>query len=130
MPRKSLLLGRDPNCDIIVADETVSRKHAELVPTENGVFVTDCNTQNGTFLLGPSGKKRIRQHTLGVSDSVLFGECEFRARDLIEEVNRLSSGGGNGSAANPVSTTYVRCKQCGTPGPRRQNCRVCGFAPL
>jgi pSer/pThr/pTyr-binding forkhead associated (FHA) protein len=44
-------LGRDPRCDIVLPDPTVSRLHARLRPEPHtGVWtVTDAESHNGTF---------------------------------------------------------------------------------
>jgi pSer/pThr/pTyr-binding forkhead associated (FHA) protein len=45
-----ITLGRDPVCDIPVADETVSARHARLVYHHNQWWVEDVNSTNGTRL--------------------------------------------------------------------------------
>lgn len=46
------LLGREPNCDIVIADRQVSRHHARLSPTPEGVILEDLNSKNGTHCNG------------------------------------------------------------------------------
>lgn len=48
----SLLIGRDNSCDIIVPDRQVSRHHARVSYTPNGVLVEDLGSKNGTHLNG------------------------------------------------------------------------------
>ncbi|MGE5193639.1 MAG: PAS domain S-box protein, partial [Deltaproteobacteria bacterium] len=48
----ALILGRHPGCDIRVADETVSRRHARIIAQADGFFVEDLGSRNGTFLNG------------------------------------------------------------------------------
>jgi hypothetical protein len=48
----ALLLGRDEQCDIIIPDRQVSRHHARLTLTENGVVLEDLGSKNGTHLNG------------------------------------------------------------------------------
>jgi hypothetical protein len=45
-------IGRDENCDIWLDDDVASRLHVELAWTPNGMFLTDCNSLNGTMLNG------------------------------------------------------------------------------
>lgn len=47
-------IGRDENCDIWLDDDMASRHHAELAWTPDGIFLTDCNSMNGTKLNGRS----------------------------------------------------------------------------
>lgn len=46
--RGRLIIGRDANCDIVVADRQVSRRHARITPTQNGVLLEDLGSKNGT----------------------------------------------------------------------------------
>jgi hypothetical protein len=45
-----VLVGRDPNCDIILADSTVSFRHARLVYRQDQWWLEDLRSTNGTFL--------------------------------------------------------------------------------
>jgi hypothetical protein len=46
--RKTTLLGREPTCDIVIADRQVSRHHARLTINSEGVFLEDLGSKNGT----------------------------------------------------------------------------------
>jgi DNA-binding NtrC family response regulator len=46
------VLGSAPHCDVIIADQAVSRVHAEIEPRETDVWVRDLNSRNGTFVEG------------------------------------------------------------------------------
>jgi pSer/pThr/pTyr-binding forkhead associated (FHA) protein len=48
----ALLLGRDEQCDIIIPDRQVSRHHARLTLTDQGVLLEDLGSKNGTHLNG------------------------------------------------------------------------------
>lgn len=45
---RTLMLGRDPSCDIQVQDRQVSRFHARITPTPEGVTLEDLGSKNGT----------------------------------------------------------------------------------
>ena len=45
---QALMVGRDPTCDINVQDRQVSRFHARITPTPEGVTVEDLGSKNGT----------------------------------------------------------------------------------
>ncbi|MRG95431.1 sigma 54-interacting transcriptional regulator [Polyangium spumosum] len=45
-----LLLGKSPECDLVVHDPKVSRVHCEVRLTEKGVLVRDTDSRNGTFI--------------------------------------------------------------------------------
>lgn len=50
--RSELLLGRDPDCDIVIPMRQVSRHHARIFRGENGTMVEDLDSKNGTYING------------------------------------------------------------------------------
>ncbi len=44
------ILGSDPRCDIVVQNKFVSRKHLQIIKTENHFQVMDLGSSNGTYL--------------------------------------------------------------------------------
>ncbi len=44
------VLGRDMDCEICVTDTSVSRKHARIVPGEEGYSAEDLQSTNGTYI--------------------------------------------------------------------------------
>ncbi|MBV9950122.1 MAG: sigma 54-interacting transcriptional regulator [Myxococcales bacterium] len=66
------VLGSAPHCDIIIADQAVSRVHAEVEPREEGVWVRDLNSRNGTFVEGVRVESACVSHgftvRVGVTD--------------------------------------------------------------
>jgi hypothetical protein len=49
---EELVIGRHPSCDLVVADETVSRRHAQLTFRDGSWIVQDLSSTNGTRLNG------------------------------------------------------------------------------
>lgn len=45
---RTLMMGRDPSCDIQVQDRQVSRFHARITPNPEGVTLEDLGSKNGT----------------------------------------------------------------------------------
>lgn len=45
---KTLMMGRDPSCEVQVQDRQVSRFHARITPTQEGVTLEDLGSKNGT----------------------------------------------------------------------------------
>jgi len=43
-----ITLGREQDCDIVIADRQVSRQHAHLTPVKEGVLLEDLQSKNGT----------------------------------------------------------------------------------
>jgi len=72
------LVGRHPDCQIVVDVGAVSRKHAQVVHHGDAYFVEDLKSRNGTFLNGQmvTGKQRL-QH----GDMVRVCDISFRFED-------------------------------------------------
>jgi pSer/pThr/pTyr-binding forkhead associated (FHA) protein len=73
-------IGRDGNCDLALADMTVSRRHAQLERTDQGWLLSDLSSTNGTRLNG----WRVRgQVPVRPGDLVSFGDLMviFRPAD-------------------------------------------------
>ncbi len=66
-------LGRGGELEIPVLDPTVSRRHARLRQTDNGVLVIDLRSMNGTFING----KRVKRHEAVKGDRLRFGEVAY-----------------------------------------------------
>ena len=67
-------IGRDASCDVVVAQNEVSRRHAEIVPSDRGYMIHDHST-NGVYVNGA----RVQQsQLLARSDVVRIGSEEFR----------------------------------------------------
>jgi hypothetical protein len=81
-----LLIGRDRECDIALAHETVSGRHAELTFLPAGkLLLADCKSRNGTFRLLPGGsEQRIHQQLVSPMDRVRLGEVTLTVREILE----------------------------------------------
>lgn len=55
----SLVIGREPSCDIIIPDRQVSRFHARLTPGLEGVILEDLGSKNGTHHNGQAVKTPV-----------------------------------------------------------------------
>jgi hypothetical protein len=47
-----MTVGRDADCDIVVADRQVSRRHASFTPSMDGIILKDLKSKNGTHCNG------------------------------------------------------------------------------
>jgi hypothetical protein len=43
-------VGRDPDCELCIDHPTISSLHCELALTDDGVYLRDCDSTNGTFV--------------------------------------------------------------------------------
>ncbi|HWR83179.1 MAG TPA: SpoIIE family protein phosphatase [Candidatus Deferrimicrobium sp.] len=82
------VIGRMPECDMLVSDRTVSRRHAQLdVVSPSGPFyLLDLGSHNGTLVNGQRIASRVE---LRESDRVMFGAVGFKLQ-ATETVSSVS----------------------------------------
>ncbi|HEY3844982.1 MAG TPA: DUF3662 and FHA domain-containing protein [Acidimicrobiales bacterium] len=68
-----LVIGRLPECGVVLEDTNVSRRHAELRRSGDAVVLTDLGSTNGTRVNGAP----IREHVLGSGDEVSVGSTRL-----------------------------------------------------
>jgi pSer/pThr/pTyr-binding forkhead associated (FHA) protein len=57
--RKTTVLGREATCDIVIPDRQVSRQHARLSQTKQGILLEDLSSKNGTHFNGAPLAKSV-----------------------------------------------------------------------
>lgn len=70
----STTVGRAPECTLRLDEAGISRTHARLLPSEEGVQFEDLGSTNGTFLNG----KRVLHGVARVGDELGFDTLRFR----------------------------------------------------
>src|SRR5690242_14824008 len=65
---ESLLVGRDPTCDLVLTDALVSSRHALLEDRGDSWTLVDLGSTNGTSVNGEKGKEFI----LARNDKIVF----------------------------------------------------------
>jgi pSer/pThr/pTyr-binding forkhead associated (FHA) protein len=68
------IVGRAPECALRLDESGLSRQHARLVPTGDGVQVEDLGSTNGSFING----KRVQRGFAGPGDEIGFDTMRFR----------------------------------------------------
>ena len=69
----SMVVGRHSECDICLPSDEISRKHAKLVVTPEGLFVEDLGSANGTFVNGV----RVRRERVEPGDELKLDTVRF-----------------------------------------------------
>jgi hypothetical protein len=67
-------LGRSPSCQLVFADDSVSRRHATLLVRDGAWFVRDQGSLNGTWLNG----RRVQDAEVRPGDELQLGEVVVR----------------------------------------------------
>jgi len=107
LERDTVVIGREPGCDLVLQGTGASRRHAVLKLTAEGWLLVDQGSANGTLVLG----QRVDSHRLRHGDSVRMGDSRMVFED------------GPGAADAP------RCGRCGATAAAGQHfCSTCGAA--
>ncbi|HXE72617.1 MAG TPA: FHA domain-containing protein, partial [Candidatus Nitrosotenuis sp.] len=90
-----MFIGREVRCDVMLNNESVSRRHAEVLRLAEGFLLRDLNSRNGTYVNG----QRIQEYLLQDGDTVTVGDINMifeAARRPVpaepEPVSSLASG--------------------------------------
>ena len=68
-----VVIGRAPECDISVPADEMSRRHALVKPTPDGLQVEDLGSSNGTYI----NNKRVQTGFLGPGDELRLDAVRF-----------------------------------------------------
>lgn len=83
--KESITIGRTDNCDIVLDNKSVSRKHAEVVRMKKSFFLVDSESGNGTFLNG----RKLKPHEKNpLSPNDRFQIEDFDIRFVITEESK------------------------------------------
>ncbi|MFO0946701.1 MAG: GGDEF domain-containing protein [Planctomycetota bacterium] len=82
LPSTRFVIGRGLNCEMVLGDESASREHACIELREEGFFIRDMRSTNGTFV----NEVRITEEMLKDGDRIRIGSSilKFLAGDNLE----------------------------------------------
>src|ERR1700690_3945826 len=112
---RTLVLGRESTCDVVIADRQVSRFHARLTPTEEGIMVEDLGSKNGTHL---NGVALTSPNMLKDGDKVQVGfvqEFLFFTSDATMPLTEAASQAGRLMIDHKSRSVWVNQKQLVPP---------------
>ena len=70
--RDNLIIGRQEG-DVIIKDDTISRRHAEIIKNKGKYFIRDNNSTNGTYI----NNNRVNQSPLSNGDIIRLGNIQM-----------------------------------------------------
>ncbi len=119
---ETLLVGREPLCDLPVLDSGVSRKHAEVrAKDESTADLRDLGSRNGTWVNG----RRISTAKIVPGDVVAFGNVELRV-----EHEEFALRTDNAPSVNESAQTLIRERAMPAPGKHVEGLAVRRLAQL
>jgi DNA-binding NtrC family response regulator len=84
---EKLRVGKAPDNDLVLADDTVSRHHCELTRANDGVHVLDLGSTNGTRVQGA----RVSEAIVQPGTVLKVGEVELALRPAVRNVEVMPS---------------------------------------
>jgi type II secretory pathway predicted ATPase ExeA len=81
-----IMIGRDPDNDIPIKAEYVSRHHAQVTVEQGACWIVDLNSTNGTFVNG----KRIKKRILRDGDVIQIGRHRLSYANPATRVTQLA----------------------------------------
>lgn len=85
--RGSTIIGRHSECDICLPSEEISRKHAKLVITSDGLYVEDLGSANGTFVNG----HQVRREKIEPGDELKLDTVRFLVQSPGQDTPKKSA---------------------------------------
>ena len=76
---RAVRIGREPDLELVIADDFVSTRHAQVVPTANGPVLEDLGSTNGTVL---NGARIDSPASLKAGDEVVIGTVRMKVTRL------------------------------------------------
>ena len=71
--RDRMSIGRTPDAAVFLDDVTVSRNHALIVRRDDGLYIDDLGSLNGTYV----NRRRIESHKLDDGDEIQVGKYKL-----------------------------------------------------
>jgi hypothetical protein len=78
-----LVIGRTPGVDLQLTDQSVSRRHVELIVGDGGVMLRDLGSGNGSKVNG----EKVSEQALVHGDEILIGKTKIRFVDEVGAFN-------------------------------------------
>ena len=100
---KTIVVGREEGCQLVLNSTLVSRRHCELKQSPQGIWVTDLGSQNGTYV----NEIAITESTLMTNgDTVRIGPLVMEAQSATAQIQ----------STTPATAPMVTPKRRKDPG--------------
>jgi len=118
---KNTTIGRDKENPVVLADISISRRHAELLPGPDGIYIRDLESSNGVLV----NQTRIdNPYRLSHGDRITIGNV------IIYFVDQHPQYGAVAPGASSPPASHKQCPRCGSENSSvARFCQMCA-APL
>jgi DNA-binding winged helix-turn-helix (wHTH) protein len=112
---RAVVIGRDPSCAVVIPDRQVSRYHATLTPTPEGIRLEDLGSKNGTHCNGERLDSPILLHDGDSIQIALAQEFTFLSSDSTMPLTEPIARPGRLKLDVRSRTVWVRQQQVEPP---------------
>ena len=138
LAERKFIIGKYADCDVVLSDDSVSRRHAELIVVDGKLVLIDRHSLNGTYIIKDGKTRKITQELVQASDKVQFGTVRYELRELLSYIQRKHPGLQlTGSLKSVVpeqkgemnyvqGQELIRC-ECGVVKVKGNQCHTCGL---
>lgn len=104
------IIGRDSSADVTLQDNTVSRFHAELIVSDDGMFFySDRSSSGGSFVFAEGQWREIRAYEVVPADRLRLGQYEIQVADIVKDLSVTPPAAGDGKIRrDPISGEVIR----------------------
>ena len=74
LTKKTITIGRGPQCDLQILTHFVSREHARITLSAGRILIEDAGSRNGVFV----NSVRVDRQVLQQGDLITIGDTQFR----------------------------------------------------
>ena len=74
LTKKTVTIGRGPQCDLQILTHFVSREHARITSSAGRILIEDAGSRNGVFV----NSVRVDRQALQQGDLITIGDTQFR----------------------------------------------------
>ena len=99
-------IGRDDDCELVLQDDLVSRRHVRIDRTSTGFLLIDLESSNGVWV----GEQRVERHLLVAGERFRLGRtwCQFSMPEVAPDAASAESTSATNAAMRWVSSTSNR----------------------
>jgi pSer/pThr/pTyr-binding forkhead associated (FHA) protein len=106
--RRVIVIGRGSGCDVVLADDSVSRRHAELRLEPEGWTLVDLQSSNGTFVIRGGRRARCARELITRHDRLRFGTVETSLPEIFGRLGMSAPAAPAPPAAATVQAPSVQ----------------------